>query len=200
LRAGVLLLSPFIAWSTPLKAHIAGVLGQALEDRFARPTLPTDQRIDGIIVLGGSPTRVFAAVELAKRFPEAQVLLSGPGRKEIDVAREKAPAGVRINVDRTPTSTYENAQASKHLLAPRPGQCWVLVTSALHMPRAVGAFKAADFPVVPWPVQDTPHNLKVLSTSVWHEVFGLIGYWILGRSRDLYPGPTSPCAPRPPEI
>jgi uncharacterized SAM-binding protein YcdF (DUF218 family) len=76
-----------------------------------------------------------------------------------------------------------------------PGQSWVLVTSALHMPRAIGAFQAVGFPVHPWPVIDTPAGGKPLSDRVWHEVLGLLGYWALGRSASPYPRPNAPVRP-----
>ena len=41
---------------------------------------------------------------------------------------------------------------SKALLNPQPDQDWILVTSAFHMPRAVGVFCQANWPVIPYPV------------------------------------------------
>ena len=38
------------------------------------------------------------------------------------------------------------------LVHPAPGEVWLLVTSAFHMPRAVGIFRAQDWPVVAYPV------------------------------------------------
>ena len=35
---------------------------------------------------------------------------------------------------------------------PKPGERWLLVTSAFHMPRSVGLFRKAGFPVEAYPV------------------------------------------------
>ncbi len=169
------------------EARLVSTVGRALETRFARPELPTDARIDGIVILGGSPHRVTAALRLAEQFPSARVILSGPGPIEVALAEAGFGNSERFAIDPRATTTYENAAFSKDLAAPRPGQCWAVVTSAVHMPRAMGAFEAVGFPVLPWPVDDTPHLPKQRSGAVWHEVLGLAGYWAFGRSSDLWP-------------
>ena len=35
---------------------------------------------------------------------------------------------------------------------PKPGERWLLITSAFHMPRSVGLFRKAGFAVEPYPV------------------------------------------------
>ena len=86
---------------------------------------------------------------------------------------------------------------------PQPGQRWLLVTSASHMPRAVGTFRRAGFPVIPYPVGYTTSglpddywgirleastNLVRVDVAV-HEWLGLIAYWLTGRTDALLPGP-----------
>ena len=46
----------------------------------------------------------------------------------------------------------ENAVFTRSLIAPKPGERWLLVTSALHMPREIGAFRQAGFPIEAYPV------------------------------------------------
>jgi uncharacterized SAM-binding protein YcdF (DUF218 family) len=47
----------------------------------------------------------------------------------------------------------ENAIFTRDLVQPQPGQTWVLVTSAWHMPRAVETFERNGWTgLVPWPV------------------------------------------------
>ena len=46
----------------------------------------------------------------------------------------------------------ENARFTRELVQPKPGERWLLVTSAHHMPRSVGVFRAAGFPVEAFPV------------------------------------------------
>ena len=41
-------------------------------------------------------------------------------------------------MERRSRNTQENAEFSRALAAPKPGERWLLVTSAFHMPRSVG--------------------------------------------------------------
>ena len=193
--AGLLLLSPLVVLANPIEARLVKAFAGSLENRIARPLMAEKTRLDGIIVLGGSPTRVEAALMLAKRFPGASFVLSGPGDTEIALAQKEIGRDPRLVIDRRATTTYENALFSKDLVAPRAGQCWAVVTSSVHMPRAIGAFEAVRFPVLPLPVADTPTEPAGLSTWVWHEVLGLIWYWVLGRSSSLYPSGGQACQP-----
>jgi hypothetical protein len=72
--------------------------------------------------------------------------------------------------------------------------------SAYRMPRAVGVFRKAGFPVEPYPadwrtpgVEDVLHPFATMSdglrqtdTAV-HEWVGLAVYWLTGRSSELFP-------------
>jgi len=58
----------------------------------------------------------------------------------------------RILAERQSRDTFENAMFSRQIANPRPGELWLLVTSAAHMPRAMAAFRAANFPVDAYPV------------------------------------------------
>ncbi len=178
LRTKALILAqaaPTLAMLTP---------GTALSER---------DEVTGIIVLGGSVTRVREAIALARRFPDARVLLSGPGDDEIALAA--FPDLLRQPViDLRAHSTFENALFSKALIKPKPGQRWLLVTSAVHMPRAIASFCAAGFPAEPWPVQDTPTDRQEAARQVQHEILGLIGYRLLGRTRAIFVRPGERCA------
>lgn len=207
---------------------VADWVATPLEDRFPAPgALP--ERVDGIIQLGGAtqpnitaargqPTinesgeRFLAFVELARRFPEARLAFSGgsgslfPARMmEAEVARLIfAGLGLdlaRITFDDGARNTFENVRNLRELLAPEPGESWVLVTSARHMPRAVGIFRKAGWPVVPYPVDyittgdsgakmrfNLSHELKTL-TLASREWIGLLAYFLMERTSSLYPGP-----------
>ena len=191
--AGLLLVSPLVILVAPVEAKLVKIAARWLETRITRAALPDDVHLDGIIVLGGASSRVRAALALAERFPDAPIVLSGPGAREVAVARHALGQSVRLRIDRRATTTYENALFSKDLVAPRSGACWAVVTSALHTPRAIGAFQAVGFPVLPWPVNDTPQAAEVLSAKVWHEVLGLVGYWAFGRSSSLFPARDQDC-------
>jgi uncharacterized SAM-binding protein YcdF (DUF218 family) len=200
-----------------------------LEQRFPQWTA-TQGAPDGVIILGGviSPAisarrgtaaldraaeRITAAVELARRYPKVRIVFSGGNGnlmanrlKEADFAiRLLENLGVpkdRIVAERQARNTTENARFTKRLVAPAPGQRWLLVTSAMHMPRAVGAFREAGFPVEAYPVDyqtagrprlwALPGSLLggITRTDIGvHEWLGLLAYWLTGRIPVLFPGP-----------
>jgi uncharacterized SAM-binding protein YcdF (DUF218 family) len=99
-------------------------------------------------------------------------------------------------------NTAENAEFSKELARPRPGETWLLVTSAYHMPRSVGLFRKVGFPVVPWPsdyrtsgregvgfFRDNEVDALQNTTLALREWIGLIAYWLSGRIDSILPGP-----------
>lgn len=55
----------------------------------------------------------------------------------------------RVEYEEKSRNTAENATFAKEVLKPKPGDRWLLVTSAFHMPRAVGSFRKAGFDVIP---------------------------------------------------
>ena len=100
-------------------------------------------------------------------------------------------------------NTEENAVFTKELVQPKPGERWLLVTSAQHMPRAIGCFRRAGFPVeaypVDWhtrralrlaPMETLSGGLGRLDNAV-HEWIGLVSYWLTGRTSELLPGPAA---------
>lgn len=190
-----------------------------LETRYpAEPTLPA---IDGILVLGGAEQadltlfrgpvalndaaeRMTAALALALAHPGAQVLFTGGSGAVRDVLGPGMPgAGVawrffaelgldpaRLVLESASRTTAENARLS--LALAQPGQTWVLVTSAFHMPRALASFRAAGWSgdLIPWPVDfrgaplrigwDLTGQLERLNIAV-REYVGLAAYRLLGR-------------------
>jgi uncharacterized SAM-binding protein YcdF (DUF218 family) len=198
-----------------------------LEERFPPPeTLPP--RIDGIVVLGGvvsaeitqsrgsvamdeTGERLFAAIALARAYPDARLAFSGGTGRLIGTPLEEAhfvpPAFAAMGVspdrvvyeDRSRT-THENAVFSKRLVAPAPGETWIVVTSAHHMPRAVGCFRQIDWPVLAYPVDyrtpdlpahrlfrfDLVRGLDLLADGL-HEWLGLLFYRLSGRTDALFP-------------
>jgi uncharacterized SAM-binding protein YcdF (DUF218 family) len=109
----------------------------------------------------------------------------------------------RIVAEDKSRNTVENALFSKAIAQPKPGDRWLLVTSAYHMPRSVGVFRKAGFPVEPYPVdwrvrgtsdiwapfQTVSDGLRRTDTAV-REWIGLVVYWLTGRSSELFPGPS----------
>jgi uncharacterized SAM-binding protein YcdF (DUF218 family) len=212
-------------------APIGPAMMLVLEQRLPRPPKLPD-RIDGILVLGGavdprlslsygetvfngSVARVLAGVALARHHPEAKLALVG-GEGElfpVGFAEARATSGFvldegisaqRIIIEEQSRSTHENAVFAKELIRPGPGQNWILVTSAFHMPRAVAAFRAVDWEVIPYPVDfkvDPRTGLRAnfnlldglgTSTIAGKEWAGLVGYRLRGWTEDLFPAPAGP--------
>ncbi|SEP70793.1 Uncharacterized SAM-binding protein YcdF, DUF218 family [Faunimonas pinastri] len=195
---------------------------EPLENRVAAPvTMP--ERVDGIIVLGGATDnevslrrhqtdlnaageRLTQTLVLARRYPEAKILLSGGTGDANGVGSDAAvmqqfmleqgidPA--RLIIENQSRNTRENAVFSQRIVQPRAGQTWLLVTSAFHMPRSLGCFRKVGWAVIPYPVDfrtpgDHSHhlveNLKTLSTAE-KEWVGLAAYYTTGKIETLFPG------------
>jgi uncharacterized SAM-binding protein YcdF (DUF218 family) len=90
---------------------------------------------------------------------------------------------------------------TRALINPAPGETWLLVTSASHMPRSVGVFRQAGFPIVPWPVNyrtgrslaalyDAPFPERIQQfEGALREWVGLTAYWLMGRTDAVFPAP-----------
>ena len=181
--------------STHSIAHLRVVVlahaASKLERRFAAAPLRGSHDVTGFIVLGGSKSRAHAALKLGQAFPQALIILSGPDADEVAVFGDKSSHRGRLIVDRSPRTTFENALFSKALARPTSGERWIIVTSAIHMPRSIGAFRAVGFQVEPWPVHDTPEQKVHAAPMVEHEIVGLLFYWLRGRSPEIFPAPQS---------
>ena len=220
------LLSLALCGFTPL----GSLLLYALESRFP-PWDASHGAPDGIVVLGGpidadlsvshnapvirsAPDRIVAAAMLAHRYPNARIVFSGGSPNLIsNDAREADFASLvfeglgidkaRLIMERRSRNTLENALFSKELAAPKPGERWLLVTSAFHMPRSVGLFRKAGFAVEPYPVDwrvgTTLREVLSLSQlvgggfgstdSAVREWMGLVAYRVTGKTDALFPGP-----------
>ena len=109
----------------------------------------------------------------------------------------------RILIDDRSRNTFENALFSKKVANPQPGEVWLLVTSAVHMPRAVGCFRRVGWTILPYPVDyhtgrsitpdlfDLAENLALFERAM-REWVGLVAYRLLGRTDALFPAPTTP--------
>jgi uncharacterized SAM-binding protein YcdF (DUF218 family) len=202
--------------------------------------LPLEQRFppwdasrgppDGIVVLGGaiSPDvsaargavaldeaaeRLTVTAELARRYPNARIVLAGgssalvfpEGAEAAFAVRELEALGVahdRITAEEQSRNTIENAVFSRLIANPKPGERWLLVTSAYHMPRAMAVFRAAGFAVEAYPVDwrtrgpidaarpfaSLGDGLRRTDTAA-HEWIGLLTYRLTGATSELFPGP-----------
>jgi uncharacterized SAM-binding protein YcdF (DUF218 family) len=205
---------------------IPALLLRPLELRF--PPLQLPEHIDGILVLGGAVDpylsqalgatalgqnggRLAAGVLVALLHPEAKLALIGAGGNLFEDGLSEARASLpyvlsqgiarsRVVLEEQSRSTHENAVFAKALLHPQPGESWVLVTSAWHMPRAVAAFRGAGWQVIPYPVDflgaspSPDFDLRAgldTGTTALREWLGLVWYRLLGWTPELLPAPTS---------
>jgi uncharacterized SAM-binding protein YcdF (DUF218 family) len=167
---------------------IPAMLVAPLERRFERAEILDAEGLKGIIALGGGEERMREAGRLARRYPHLRVFISGDASDVLEwLGGDIDPA--RVVIETQSRNTYQNAVLSKAALRPKPGERWLLVTSASHMPRAMGTFRQNSFPVEPWPVYDQGggHPAYEIAGREW---LGLIAYRLLGRSSALFPAPT----------
>ena len=197
-----------------------------LEDRFPQATA-AGRQVDGIVVLGGAigfgrgqvafneaTARMTAGIEIAKRHPGARLvftggdgsLFEGDGRAEADAAEALFRlAGIedeRLVLERRSRNTRENALFTRELIAPQPGERWLLVTSAFHMPRAIGCFRAVGLDLEAYPVDYRTEgdardlrpfrhmfNGMQLTDIAVKEWIGLLAYRLAGYTPELLPRP-----------
>jgi uncharacterized SAM-binding protein YcdF (DUF218 family) len=202
-------------------------LASPLEGRFSRlSVLP--ETVDGIIVLGGgvdeiltaayqqpalnyAAERMTEAVTLARHYPNAKLVFSGGSAvtgqtdlvlKEADVAQRLFIAlgieGSRIVLESASRNTYENAVNTQTIIQPKPEETWLLITSAMHMPRAIGIFRKVGWKVIPYPTDyrviagkrqpnlGFAEKLMIIDMAA-KEWVGLVSYYVLGRTSELFP-------------
>lgn len=166
---------------------VRGLIAQALEQRFARTSNIQLDNVAGIIALGGSHDRIVEAVRLAHQYPKTKLVITGAPAEDEAYALAQGFSNDRLIIEPNAKTTFENAVYSRRMLAPGRNTTWLIVTSAIHMPRAIGAFREAGFTVESWPVFDESSANLSSSRSTMHEVFGLLGYWFLRRIDSPFP-------------
>ncbi|MCG8635129.1 MAG: YdcF family protein [Desulfobacterales bacterium] len=203
-----------------------------LENRFpTNPELP--ENVDGIIVLAGAENayrsavwdqvelwdhseRLYYFMKFMRIYPDAAYLFAGDSGtlyrqeyKAADLARkmfgELGFDADKILFERESKNTYENGVNAYNLVKPEPDEKWILITTAWHMPRAVGVFENLGWDVIPFPVDhgtditgddrffltwEFTGNMKGLQTGI-KEWVGLTAYYLTGRTSVLFP-PVSP--------
>ncbi len=214
-----------VAGLGPLSAWVL----MPLENRF--PAFTDDGApVAGIVVLGGAVEadtsiardqitvndageREIALADLARRYPQARLVFSGgsgamrehPISEAEIVSRYADTLGVprnRLILEQQSRNTRENAVFSARMTQPKPGERWLLVTSAWHMPRAMGCFREAGFSVTAYPVDyrtSGPRDAYRLTTFASDglsefdigvkEWIGLIAYKLTGYTKTWLPAP-----------
>lgn len=209
---------------------VAMALTRSLEWRHLPP--PEMPNGDVIVVLGGTTRaqsfpratheineagdRLFYAAHLYHQGAAPRILLSGGAAPLIDSSRRPeayamadvmALVGVpqeALILETGSRNTFENAQATFEILRQENVERIILVTSAVHMPRAVMIFEKYDWEVIPAPTDfylsqedwnyytrlDLAIQLRNLlpqagnlsrTTSALKEYIGILAYRVSGR-------------------
>jgi uncharacterized SAM-binding protein YcdF (DUF218 family) len=195
-------------------------IARPLEERFPPPaSLPA--KIDGILVLGGysssriadrtglleingAADRIVLSAALARRHPEARLMIAGRSERHPTLSAWLADMGIdgsRIAYAPEARNTIEEAALSYRKVQPGPNEVWLLVTSAQHMPRAVGIFRKIGWPLIPYPVDYQTADIELLADwpdvaanlagigVVLKEWVGLVAYYVMDRTDELFPAP-----------
>jgi uncharacterized SAM-binding protein YcdF (DUF218 family) len=197
-----------------------------LERRFPAPAeLPA--QVAGIVVLGGaeltdetqlrgqpalnkSAERLTTFFALMRRYPSAKPIFAGGppvggGSDQADAVTARMLLGQfgadlsTISFDDRSHNTFEALTNAYGIAHPAPGDCWLLVTSAWNMPRAVGVARKLGWTVTPIPVDfragvplRAPTQFAVglvsfeLAVKEWTS---LMVYRHLGRMTDVFDEP-----------
>ena len=198
-----------------------------LENRFPIPSkLP--EEVDGIIVLAGAENisvtaaraqpalygggeRLTTFIWLSRLYPNAILLFSGGSGSLIDQKNKSGDTArqlfdqlglkaERVQYESDSKNTAESALKAYQLVQPKPGQNWILVTSAFHMPRSVGLFRKVGWQIIPYPVDFSTTHSSSISFDLMEigrfsqglrEWVGLVAYRMKGEMAKLFPGPHS---------
>jgi uncharacterized SAM-binding protein YcdF (DUF218 family) len=193
---------------------------QSLENQYPRPPWPA--HVDGVLMLGAgfdtgllrtrhAPQTNIGAYRLvegyaaARHYPDARVVFSGGSGalrgarfSEAETARtvleEMGLDPKRLVLEAHSRNTYENIVFTKQIVKPKPGQVWLLATSAIHMPRAMAIARKQGWPMLPWPTDyfTSPtsrgdwlfvaDNLGLADYAV-HEWIGMFAYRLTGKAQ-----------------
>lgn len=208
---------------------LGSLLLRPLEDRFPRQSqVRTPPK--GLIVLGGSvderisrargqvalddaAERLTEAAALARLYPDALLVFSGGSGSLIDNSIKEAEIahqlwsqlGVpedRMIFEDASRNTYENAVFTQKRIHPRNDEDWLLITSAFHMPRSMGIFRALGMNPTAYPVDyrtfgnsedlrppiDGSQAIRNVEIAL-REWVGLVAYRLDGKTKTLFPAP-----------
>jgi uncharacterized SAM-binding protein YcdF (DUF218 family) len=201
---------PTANWITfPLEARFAA--NPTLPDRVAGiVALGGMERVEQSISWGrpslNDPGPIAALVSLGRRYPEAQLVFSGGGNARIseaavarDFLSELGASDRSIIYEDRSRNTLENARLTHALVRPKPDELWIVVSQAAAMPRAMGVFRKAGWNVIAFPAGYLSHDGSagflsfdlldglVVASVALHEWIGLIVYWAMGYTDEVFP-------------
>jgi uncharacterized SAM-binding protein YcdF (DUF218 family) len=163
--------------------------------------------------LGEAADRLVKGLELKRLYPQVRFIYSGGiatvsqrGLPETNAALRMIEAihgsDLGVEFESRSRNTWENALYTKEMAGETTGETngpWLLVTSAFHMPRAIGCFRQAGMDVLPVPTDFRADELvfpylesdmagQFLKMNVLvKELFGLIAYRLSGKTGEFLP-------------
>lgn len=179
-----------------------------LEFQYARPAHPLT-RVNGILILGSGESnraRLLGGYILSRRYPSAVVVYSGGSnrllgpqdalgaRRSQSMLLDLGLSPARLIVESRSRNTWENILFSRDLVKPRPGETWILATSAVQLPRAMAVARRLNWQFVAWPTDWitgqhvfsgyflVPLNLGLFDEAV-REWIGLLAYRLSGKAK-----------------
>jgi uncharacterized SAM-binding protein YcdF (DUF218 family) len=153
-------------------------------DRFVQPLLLYKQGlVKKLIITGGNVNIKGLKIDETQESKKVKEVLIAMGVAEKDIYLEE-----------NARNTHENATYTKKMLAPYLAEEMVLVTSAMHMPRAKACYNKEGFKVVVYPAdikkKDTPSGILDLVfpqernlskfAELFREMAGFVIYKIVG--------------------
>lgn len=146
----------------------------------------------GVRLNDASASRVIMTAELWRRHPQAQVLVTGEARVVRDMVATLQSLGVDASRLETETLSRTTAQSAVNCAPRLHGRRFALVTSAGHLPRAMGSFRNLGLEPLPIPADyrlpgrysfrswlPSPKALAASDLAA-HEYLGLVWYRMRG--------------------
>ena len=188
---------------------------------------PLPDNIDGIIVLSGSENidksqkwnsvelgdgaeRNLMFIKLLNKYNNTINIFTGGSGLLLDQKKSQADVAKQLYIDqgvdtkkiifeKKSRNTYENAIFTKKIINPKKDSKWILITSAWHMPRAVGVFCKAGWNIIPVAVDhitlpnyeyhiniDFATHIKELNIAI-KEWIGIVAYTLTNKINNATP-------------
>ena len=225
MKKNLIIASALLALSLPVMAQSVAVIvnsknpGALTQEQVSNIFLGKSNDLVGIDLPEGNAVReVFYHKVTGKDGPQLKsywaklVFTGGSGGliqndvKEAEVAHKLwsglgVPESQMIFEDAS-RNTFENAAFTQKLVHPQKDEKWLLITSAYHMPRSIGIFRALGMNPAPYPVDyrtlgngedyrppgDGSLAIRNVETAL-REWVGLGAYWLNGKTDALFPAP-----------
>ena len=153
--------------------------------------------------------RLTESVKIINKYNPEKIIFSGGSQKQTFndshsyVAKKFfSEMGIdvsKINFEFKSRNTYENILFSKQIAHPKKNEKWLIITSSFHMKRTMNIAEKIEWDFIPYPVDfrsgkkltsfkpsfDLLENFNSFNLA-FHEIVGLITYYILGRTNKIF--------------